>query len=341
MFQGTRTREPASGQAGEPASVHSGAQRPSLGGGPRGAHPAPPRRSGHRRCPRPAPPSRLTAPRPGGPAVRGSRPPSKMVVIGLRTVAAHGTPPHTARLGRLRRPPRPPLPPVPGGPGPLARRSLRALGRAGGSRQPPPHRAPAAATTWGAGERNTEGVGAGGSPRENATGTPRSPPFCFPPFSRHPKPPTATTTGSCFPRGVGSWGGGGGRRRRPSLRNLSPASAGGGGRSRGSGGSGDARGLDATSIVPFALPETLGGSLSPRGNTPSVAAPPLPSCSSGVSLPVTAAAGPPPPPTLPAAAPPEAALSTATGGGSRGPGRSGRPGFRGSAARANHELLCV
>lgn len=63
---------------------------------------------------------------------------------------------------------------------------------------------------------------------------------------------------------------------------------------------GKARGLDATSIVPFALPETLGGSLSPRGDTRSVAEPTLPSFSSGVSLPVTAAAaGPPPPPPSP------------------------------------------
>lgn len=67
---------------------------------------------------------------------------------------------------------------------------------------------------------------------------------------------------------------------------------------------GKARGLDATSIVPFALPETLGGSLSPRGDTRSVAEPTLPSFSSGVSLPVTAAATGPPPPSPPLPPPP-------------------------------------
>lgn len=58
-----------------------------------------------------------------------------------------------------------------------------------------------------------ERVGGGGSPRENAKGTPHSPPFCFPPFSCHPKPPTATTTALASPWGSklgeerADWGG--------------------------------------------------------------------------------------------------------------------------------------
>lgn len=63
----------------------------------------------------------------------------------------------------------------------------------------------ASAATRGAGERIMEG---GGSPGQNAKGTPHSPPFCFPPFSCHPKAPTAKTTALAPPPGVGVGGSG-------------------------------------------------------------------------------------------------------------------------------------
>lgn len=84
-------------RAGEPASVLSGAPRPSLGGVPRGAHPAHPRRSGHRRCPRPTAPGR-PAHRPSLRRPRRTWEPATRQNGGdgaEATVAAHGTPQHT------------------------------------------------------------------------------------------------------------------------------------------------------------------------------------------------------------------------------------------------------
>lgn len=60
-----------------------------------------------------------------------------------------------------------------------------------------------------------------------------------------------------------------------------------------------ARGLDATSIVPFALPETLGGSLSPHRATLSLTQPALQSVSSGAPYRSPPPAGQHPPPPSP------------------------------------------
>lgn len=114
------------------------------------------------------------------------------------TVAAHGTPhtqPGSDGSGA-------PLPSIPRPRATLSGGACRSgVPRAPVNRRPA---ARAAATTWGRGRE--EHGGGGGSPRENAKGTLHSPPFCFPPFSCHPKPPTATTTALASPPGAPSQG---------------------------------------------------------------------------------------------------------------------------------------
>lgn len=216
MFKRARTREPWQ-RRGESRPRRSPPRRPpcSLAAqrSPAGAAPTPP----------------PVAPRSRGPAVRGSPEPSKMVVLEAATAAAHGVrhPPPSRALTA----PDPRSLPRPA-PGHFPGRAPLALGRAESSWQPPSSPAGKPARRHGARERESWR----GSLRENTEGTPHSPPFCFPPFSCHPKPPTAKTTALAPPGRLRSRRGGGCPGRRPSLPNVSPTSDGGGGGSGDSGG---------------------------------------------------------------------------------------------------------
>lgn len=216
MFKRARTREPWQ-RRGESRPRRSPPRRPPCSPAaqrsPAGAAPTPP----------------PVAPRSRGPAVRGSPAPSKMVVLEAATAAAHGIrhPPPSRALTA----PDPRSLPRPA-PGHFPGRAPLALGRAESSRQPPSSPAGEPARRHGARERESWK----GSLRENTEGTPHSPPFCFPPFSCHPKPPTAKTTALAPPGRLRSRRGGGCPGRRPSLPNVSPTSDGGGGGSGDSGG---------------------------------------------------------------------------------------------------------
>lgn len=198
MFKRVRTREPWQ-QRGESRPRRSPPRRPPCSPvaqrSPAGAAPTPP----------------PVAPRSRGSAVRGSPAPSKMVVLeaAAATAAAHGTrhpptQPGSDGFGS-------PFPPTPG-PGPLpwpcpvSPRACRRL----------PATAVAASGRVGAATRGAgEGIMGGGVAKEKCRGTPHSPPFCFPPFSCHPKPPTAKTTALAPPGSSGLGEEGAARGRDP------------------------------------------------------------------------------------------------------------------------------
>lgn len=199
MFKRARTREPWQ-QRGESRPRRSPPRRPPCSPvaqrSPAGAAPTPP----------------PVAPRSRGSAVRGSPAPSKMVVLeaAAATAAAHGTrhPPPSRALTASdpRSLPRP-------APGHFPGRAPLALGRAEGSRQPPSP--PAGESERRHGARARGSWRGGGSLRKNVEGTPHSPPFCFPPFSCHPKPPTAKTTALAPPGSSGLGEEGAARGRYP------------------------------------------------------------------------------------------------------------------------------